>query len=1080
MQNLQEREIIKLRNKLIVYISIAVVALLTLVVISISIAREKSFNHIQNDYNQQMHQNMKHVINHFVKDYSFRVRRMVETTDLASFVQTGDREATIKLLHPKFRLMQEENKHFKVMQVHLADGTSFVRLHNLKAYGDNIAKKRLMLQNIHKNHKEINAYETGEFATVYRMIHPIFNEHNQYVGALELGINPNFIIDNINQINGFCGIVFIKDNELKLHSIPNEIVIDGYRLQTDIYENKKNICKAFNPTKKLRNNQKIEVDGHSYLTHLIVMKNFIGEDSVKLIFFQDITKENPFFNFMQIVIYISIVIGLGVLLLLIYNRIKKYQVNVNHIYNGYIKKLQESETKLLESEKHLQLTFDAIPTVLIITDGHNVVRVNNAMLDFFKFDSLEAFKQKHKCVCEYFMEKDGFLKSSVENTDWLTYMKSHPNKTHKVAIRKENKIFYFLLETQDFIYNNQTFELVSFTDITELEILHDRLSIAVNGANDGIWDWNVEEGSVYFSPRWKEMLGYEDDELENVFETWQDRVHPDDLKEALEHISYAQSEPGIEYDIIHRLRHKNGSWVWILDRGKTIFNEDGKAIRMVGFHTDITKQKELEIKLLNSQKQFEHFMQFIPANIFIKNNNNEIVYYNSAMEKFHNGSVLGKRVEDVYEQEILEKIYEVEEEALKSGYAETILETINQQGEKVTFRYFTFKIVYEKDVNLGVVAIDITQEYATQHEIRKLKSALHRGPISVMMTDIHGNIEYVNPHYAEVSGFSLEEVLGKNPRIVKSKETPSETYQEMWKQISSGNVWNSDIKNVAKDGAVFWEDSTIIPSFNSKGEVDGYISFKLDITDQMAVRQQLKDQEELMISQSRHAAMGEMVSMIAHQWRQPISVISMDANNILVDIELESLEEDSLKSYVDDIIYQVSHLSHTIDDFRDFFKPNKVKDRVSVNDVYNDAYSVISKSLENSSVSVENHFVDTSEVEMFSRELMQVFINILKNAKEALVEYRTENRRIITTITEDNVSVFIRICNNGGTIKKDILERVFEPYFTTKDEKNGTGLGLYMSKTIIEKHFYGSLNVHNHEDGVCFDIEIPKRVDTNE
>ncbi len=230
-----------------------------------------------------------------------------------------------------------------------------------------------------------------------------------------------------------------------------------------------------------------------------------------------------------------------------------------------------------------------------------------------------------------------------------------------------------------------------------------------------------------------------------------------------------------------------------------------------------------------------------------------------------------------------------------------------------------------------------------------------------------------------------------------------------------------------------------------------------------------------MISQSRHAAMGEMISMIAHQWRQPISVIAMDANNVLVDIELDSIESESLKNDVTDIIEQTEHLSQTIDDFRNFFKPNKIKDEVSVIDVFEDAYSVIAKSLENNNIEVEKNFTAVSKVNIFSRELLQVIINILKNAKEALEEHRESERKIVNSIDEDSEDVIIKICNNGGRIEEENIEKIFDPYFSTKDEKNGTGLGLYMSKTIIEKHILGSLSVQNSDDdGVCFIIKIPK------
>ena len=217
-----------------------------------------------------------------------------------------------------------------------------------------------------------------------------------------------------------------------------------------------------------------------------------------------------------------------------------------------------------------------------------------------------------------------------------------------------------------------------------------------------------------------------------------------------------------------------------------------------------------------------------------------------------------------------------------------------------------------------------------------------------------------------------------------------------------------------------------------------------------------------------------MISMIAHQWRQPLSVIAMDANNILVDVELDNIESDSLKNDLSDILEQTKNLSQTIDDFRNFFKPNKIKDEVLVQDIYMESYRVIDKSLSNNGIEIEHDFHSDTKIKIFSRELLQVFINILKNAKEALQEKNTEDKKIVTNIRETDTSIIVEISDNAGGVKKNIIDKIFDPYFSTKNEKNGTGLGLYMSKIIIEKHLFGKLSVTNRDDGSCFTIELPK------
>jgi len=1065
----------KVLRNIITEIAIAIFFLIFLTITSLSLISHKYQTEKSKEYSLQIDKSLHYVIDYFVQDYSGRAMVIVQTTNISELVKNRDREALLKLLGQRFKGMKIANNSLEVMHVHLADGTSLLRVHSPDQYGDNIAQRRAMLREVHKTHRVVSGYESGLHGNDYRLINPIFDDKGVYLGALELGLNLDFILNSISSINGYSGLIFIKENQLSLKVKPSNILIDGYKLQSALNDELRDVLKVFQSFNQLEENLEFSVNNKQYRSHVITMRNFKDDESVKIVFFQDLKKTASLFTPLQYFIYILILVILVGILGLIRYRINKYQEVLRKIDQEEISKLQESKLLVSQSENYLQSIFDAIPTILIVSDGEKIKRVNSAMLAFFGYDTLESFSEHHQCVCELFIEQDGFLSTNKDGESWLEYIKSRPQDIHKVCIKVAEEKHYFLLESNSFKYNAQVFDLISFTEITDLEMLSQRLEIAVNGTNDGLWDWNIAENKIFFSLRWKEMLGYQDTEIKNSFETWQTRVHPDDLDEVLKQIDAVHADPSLTYENIHRLRHKNGSWVWVLDRGETIFDELGNAVRMVGFHTDITKQKELELKLLNSQKQFEYFMEFIPASIAIKEEDGTILYANNSMQAISEKDIVGLKAEDLFPDYICEKINKLDQDALNSGRSEALLEFVNTKGKLEVFRNLSFRIDEKNCKKIGVISIDITDEYQAQYEVAKLKLALERGPISIMMTDADANIEYVNKHYEKMSGYTLKELVGKNPRIVKSGDTTQEQYEKMWKQISSGNVWSADLKNIAKDGHEFWENSTIIPTFSKDGLVNGYIAFKFDISDEIAIRKQLKDQEEMMIAQSRHAAMGEMISMIAHQWRQPISVIAMDANNVLVDIELELLDEKVLKANIENILAQTSHLSKTIDDFRNFFKPNKLKDKVNIAKVFEETLHVINKSLEVNNIEVINNFETTSELEIYSRELLQVLLNILKNAKEALVENTKERRKIINTIKENNDDVIITICDNGGGIKDEVINKIFDPYFSTKEAKNGTGLGLYMSKTIIEKHLKGSIKVQKNNGGVCFIITLPKK-----
>jgi len=238
--------------------------------------------------------------------------------------------------------------------------------------------------------------------------------------------------------------------------------------------------------------------------------------------------------------------------------------------------------------------------------------------------------------------------------------------------------------------------------------------------------------------------------------------------------------------------------------------------------------------------------------------------------------------------------------------------------------------------------------------------------------------------------------------------------------------------------------------------------------------EQIRENEKILISQSKQAIMGEMIEMIAHQWRQPITSIGMISNNILFDIVLDELDNDTLKDELDKINKQVMYLSNTIDDFRDFFKESKAKQEVKVVDIIEGTMSIIDKQLEKHSIELEiQNSVEELSFFTFKNELIQVLLNILGNAKDAFEEQKIQQRKITIRCEKQDSNLLFCIEDNAGGISETIIEKIFEPYFSTKKKKNGTGLGLYMSMIIVTEHLNGKILVENKNDGAAFRVSIP-------
>ncbi len=257
---------------------------------------------------------------------------------------------------------------------------------------------------------------------------------------------------------------------------------------------------------------------------------------------------------------------------------------------------------------------------------------------------------------------------------------------------------------------------------------------------------------------------------------------------------------------------------------------------------------------------------------------------------------------------------------------------------------------------------------------------------------------------------------------------------------------------------------------------------KLNEELEQKVKQQvntLRQKDSLLNQQSKLAAMGEMLGNIAHQWRQPLSAISTLASGIRVKKEMGKVSNEELDNDLQAIVSSTKLLSNTIDDFRNYYSKDKFIKEFKIEDTLNNVLSLISANLANKEIELVFDIDDIS-ISSYENELIQVLLNILNNAKDALLERKTP-RYIFITIKKQKENVLIEIYDNAGGIKKDIISRVFEPYFTTKFKSQGTGIGLYMTKNIIDSNLKGKIEVENKSftydnqkfKGALFRIKLP-------
>ncbi len=234
-----------------------------------------------------------------------------------------------------------------------------------------------------------------------------------------------------------------------------------------------------------------------------------------------------------------------------------------------------------------------------------------------------------------------------------------------------------------------------------------------------------------------------------------------------------------------------------------------------------------------------------------------------------------------------------------------------------------------------------------------------------------------------------------------------------------------------------------------------------------------REKDKLMLQQNRLAQMGEIISMIAHQWRQPLNNLSILIQTISIKYLTGKLNDELVESFNVNSNKHIQNMSKTIDNFRDFFKPEKEKIEFCLKDSIREALGIGKSMFENNEIKIVfNNNDEEFLTNGYPNELSQSILNILNNAKDAFIDNDIDSRKIEITIHRDNDTIVMLIIDNAGGIPSDIIDKIFDPYFSTKEEKNGTGLGLYMSKIIIQEHFAGKLSASNEKDGAVFKIEL--------
>lgn len=395
-------------------------------------------------------------------------------------------------------------------------------------------------------------------------------------------------------------------------------------------------------------------------------------------------------------------------------------------------------------------------------------------------------------------------------------------------------------------------------------------------------------------------------------------------------------------------------------------------------------------------------------------------------------------------------------------------------------------------VGLLICYEDVTARVRSEEALRKTNEHLDVAANFMhnwsMWIDQHGKLRWVSPAVETLVGYSAEECYAMPDYPLSIIHPEDRGRLKAIFEIGTDEA-ETQFRFIRKDGRHRWGSiaKRVVPDKN--GHPNGIFSTIIDITALKEAEEQLIElntsleqrieaateeaatNERLMLQQSRHAGMGEMIGHIAHQWRQPLTALGLLLQNVDLDARDKLLDADELSQKVQQAFHLVATMSSTIDDFRNFFQPVAHDVSFNIHDCVQGVLRLLDASLNFAEISVTVDAPGPCEILGRPNEMAQVLLNLLSNAKDALVFYRPDKRQIRISIGAENGMAVIREHNNGDFISAKHIDRIFDPYYTTKED--GTGLGLYMCKQIINQHFNGEIGVANTEDGVEFVLRVP-------
>jgi PAS domain S-box-containing protein len=623
----------------------------------------------------------------------------------------------------------------------------------------------------------------------------------------------------------------------------------------------------------------------------------------------------------------------------------------------------------------------------------------------------------------------------------------------------------------DFMLSKQ--EIIS----KELSTTNQYLEYILEGAHLGSWDWWLKDNTVKFDRRWLDMIGLEDSEGIHNLSTWESRVHPEDKAKAYEDIKTHLAGKTSVYENVHRMRHKNGSWVWILDRGKiSERDEEGNPLRFTGTHFDITQYKEQELlsseiqKIANigaweldlkTQKTRWSEQTYKIHDLPVGTPTDQIMGIN--FYAAHEQDRIKRYIADCIAGQNFRDTFEFIDAKGKKKWVESVGEPVkNAEGNIYKIRG-TFQDVTEQK----------SASILLKSEEERFKRLVLNSPGMVyefkMEADGKMYFPYASPKAMEIYEIEPED-FHKNPSIMVDLVAPDEKEDLTQKiQASAQNLtafeWRGQI--MTKAGKRKWISARSTPEKLHDGSILWH-GIVIDISKEVETNLELEQEKVKALHASKLASLGEVSAGIAHEINNPLAVVA----GTLPILKKYLSNPEKYEEKIDAMKRSCERISKIINGLRKFSRSHTYQElkKEQLAKIIEEVQILTQPKISEFDIQFIVAIEDQLELVCDELELEQVFVNLIHNACDAIKD--NPLRWIKIEAKKDDLELVIRVMDSGAGIPKEIQDRIFQPFFTTKPVGKGTGLGLSISKGILNSH-KADFFVNTKFPNTCFEMRFP-------